>query len=38
MGSSRPTPRKPKADYRCGACGWTTNKWAGRCGECQAWG
>ncbi|MEI6867491.1 MAG: DNA repair protein RadA, partial [Actinomycetes bacterium] len=19
-------------------CGWTANKWVGRCGECQAWG
>lgn len=26
------------AGYRCGECGWTTPKWAGRCGECQAWG
>ncbi|MBE0008371.1 MULTISPECIES: DNA repair protein RadA [unclassified Arthrobacter] len=24
--------------YRCGECGWTTAKWVGRCGECQAWG
>jgi DNA repair protein RadA/Sms len=24
--------------YRCGECGWTTIKWVGRCGECQAWG
>ena len=24
--------------YRCAECGWTTAKWAGRCGECQAWG
>ncbi|MET1015680.1 MAG: hypothetical protein ABWX76_02605, partial [Leifsonia flava] len=21
--------------YRCVECGWTTAKWAGRCGECQ---
>ncbi|MEW9532982.1 DNA repair protein RadA [Microbispora sp. NPDC049125] len=27
-----------KATYRCGECGWTTVKWVGRCGECQAWG
>jgi DNA repair protein RadA/Sms len=26
------------AGYRCGECGWTTPKWVGRCGECQAWG
>src|SRR5919106_1849929 len=24
--------------YRCGECGWSTSKWVGRCGECQAWG
>jgi DNA repair protein RadA/Sms len=24
--------------YRCTECGWSTIKWAGRCGECQAWG
>ena len=24
--------------YRCAECGWTTAKWVGRCGECQAWG
>ncbi|WP_055482424.1 DNA repair protein RadA [Sphaerimonospora mesophila] len=27
-----------KPAYRCGECGWTTVKWVGRCGECQAWG
>ncbi|MBK9738219.1 MAG: DNA repair protein RadA [Actinobacteria bacterium] len=26
------------APYRCADCGWTTAKWVGRCGECQAWG
>ncbi|WP_426563604.1 DNA repair protein RadA [Angustibacter sp. McL0619] len=37
---STPTSRKsaPKAAYRCAECGWTTTKWVGRCGECQAWG
>ncbi|MEO6828020.1 MAG: DNA repair protein RadA [Microbacteriaceae bacterium] len=25
-------------NYRCTECGWTTAKWAGRCGECQEWG
>ncbi|MCW4385387.1 DNA repair protein RadA [Salinibacterium sp. SYSU T00001] len=25
-------------NFRCTECGWTTLKWAGRCGECQAWG
>jgi DNA repair protein RadA/Sms len=24
--------------YHCTECGWTTAKWVGRCGECQAWG
>ena len=24
--------------YRCTDCGWTSPKWVGRCGECQAWG
>ena len=24
--------------YRCSECGWSTVKWVGRCGECQAWG
>lgn len=24
--------------YRCTECGWTSVKWVGRCGECQAWG
>jgi DNA repair protein RadA/Sms len=29
---------REKPAYRCGECGWTTSKWVGRCGECQAWG
>lgn len=24
--------------FRCSECGWSALKWAGRCGECQAWG
>lgn len=24
--------------FRCSECGWSTSKWVGRCGECQAWG
>ncbi len=24
--------------FRCAECGWTSVKWVGRCGECQAWG
>ena len=30
--------RKQSTVYRCSECGWTTAKWVGRCGECQAWG
>jgi DNA repair protein RadA/Sms len=26
------------AMYECSECGWRSPKWAGRCGECQAWG
>ncbi|MDQ7991545.1 MAG: DNA repair protein RadA [Propionicimonas sp.] len=29
---------KNTTTYRCGECGWTTVRWVGRCGECQAWG
>lgn len=29
---------KAKPAYACAECGWTTTKWVGRCGECQAWG
>ena len=29
---------KATATFRCAECGWTTAKWVGRCGECQAWG
>jgi DNA repair protein RadA/Sms len=34
---TRTTP-KDRPAYRCTECGWTTAKWLGRCGECQAWG
>ncbi|TDT29972.1 DNA repair protein RadA [Naumannella halotolerans] len=27
-----------KPAFRCTECGWTTVRWVGRCGECQAWG
>ncbi|MBC9227296.1 DNA repair protein RadA [Aeromicrobium sp. 636] len=30
-------PKTPSA-FACTECGWTTGKWVGRCGECQAWG
>jgi len=29
---------RAQASFRCSECGWTTAKWVGRCGECQAWG
>ena len=29
---------RQQATFRCSECGWTTGKWVGRCGECQAWG
>jgi DNA repair protein RadA/Sms len=29
---------KTAAPYKCDECGWTSLKWVGRCGECQAWG
>lgn len=31
-------PPKSAPAYACTECGWTTAKWVGRCGECQAWG
>ncbi|MSO27183.1 MAG: DNA repair protein RadA [Candidatus Nanopelagicales bacterium] len=33
---ARTAPKAPA--YRCSDCGWTSVKWVGRCGECQAWG
>lgn len=30
--------RSTRPAYRCSECGWSTAKWVGRCGECQAWG
>lgn len=32
------TRTKSSATFKCSECGWTTIKWVGRCGECQAWG
>ncbi|QOQ39321.1 DNA repair protein RadA [Trueperella pecoris] len=29
---------KNQSTFRCSECGWTTVKWVGRCGQCQAWG
>jgi DNA repair protein RadA/Sms len=28
---------RTQSGYRCTVCGWTTPKWVGRCGDCQAW-
>jgi DNA repair protein RadA/Sms len=30
--------KTPRPSYQCSECGWTSAKWVGRCGECQAWG
>jgi DNA repair protein RadA/Sms len=35
---SAKAPKAAKPTYACAECGWTTSKWVGRCGECQAWG
>ncbi|GAA1855696.1 DNA repair protein RadA [Microbacterium koreense] len=35
MATRRSTQTAP---FKCTECGWTTLKWAGRCGECQQWG
>lgn len=28
---------RPKSEYTCVECGWSSAKWVGQCGECQAW-
>ncbi|MEH3032620.1 MAG: DNA repair protein RadA [Aeromicrobium erythreum] len=38
MASSKSATKAPRPTYVCAECGWTTPKWVGRCGECQAWG
>ncbi|MDN5756449.1 MAG: AAA family ATPase, partial [Micrococcaceae bacterium] len=38
MASKSSTRARNAPSYRCAECGWTTVKWVGRCGECQAWG
>ncbi|HET7069196.1 MAG TPA: ATPase domain-containing protein, partial [Nocardioides sp.] len=30
--------KSARPSYQCSECGWTSAKWVGRCGECQAWG
>ncbi|CAI9405192.1 DNA repair protein RadA [Aestuariimicrobium sp. T2.26MG-19.2B] len=29
---------KTQDAFQCTECGWTSVRWVGRCGECQAWG
>jgi DNA repair protein RadA/Sms len=29
---------RTQTTYRCAECGWTSIKWVGRCGRCEAWG
>jgi DNA repair protein RadA/Sms len=36
MSTTKARTRQPS--FRCTECGWTSAKWVGRCGECQAWG
>ena len=36
--TSARTAKTQRPGYACTECGWTAAKWAGRCGECQAWG
>ena len=35
---ARAGAREQRPQFRCTECGWSTQKWVGRCGECQAWG
>ncbi len=35
---SAPRTQASRPAYLCTECGWTTTRWVGRCGECQAWG
>ncbi|MFV0252868.1 MAG: DNA repair protein RadA [Beutenbergiaceae bacterium] len=36
--SSKTAAKPARAAFTCTECGWSTPKWVGRCGECQAWG
>jgi DNA repair protein RadA/Sms len=42
VGTSRYLPSMPRSAtvtaFQCSVCGWRTTKWAGRCGDCDAWG
>jgi len=35
---ARTSSSKTTPTFRCADCGWAGVKWAGRCGECRAWG
>jgi DNA repair protein RadA/Sms len=35
---STKSTRTARPTFRCTECGWSSLKWVGRCGECQAWG
>jgi len=36
--AARSQAKTARPAFACTACGWTTAKWVGRCGECQEWG
>ena len=36
--STRSSSRAARTEHRCTECGWSTPRWVGRCGQCQAWG
>jgi DNA repair protein RadA/Sms len=36
--TSTTVKRTTRTGFRCSECGWTSVRWVGRCGECQAWG
>ena len=37
-GMKNSSASRRQGSFVCVACGWTTAKWVGRCGECQQWG
>lgn len=37
MSVSLSRTKPPRPSFRCTECGWTSAKWVGRCGGCQAW-
>jgi len=38
MSSTTSARKSARPSFACTECGWTSAKWVGRCGECQAWG